>query len=156
MVGHVMVALGGSGTMGQLLDVHLLESPPLVAGLAQQHQLLVTAAQLSATRTALADTEAALAVTRHRAELSEQQLQTLRKGSSELLLRHNATLADLDRLAARLAAEAARVVAAETAAAEAQLALATAQRRLRRTREGGQEVAAAARDMHDTVCALRE
>lgn len=54
--------------------VHLLESPPLVSGLAQQHSLMGLAAQLSATRAGLADAEAALAVTRHRAELAEQQL----------------------------------------------------------------------------------
>ncbi|GLC64343.1 hypothetical protein PLESTF_000151200 [Pleodorina starrii] len=156
LVGHVMVALGGSGPMGHLLDMHLLESPPLVAGLAQQYRLMSTAAQLSATQAGLADMEAALAVTRHRAELAEQQLQVLREGSSELLARHNAALADIDRLKARVAAEAVRLVAAEATTAEAQLALATAERRLRRTREGGQEVAAAARDMHDIVCDLRE
>lgn len=75
LVGHVLVALGGSGPLGPLLDVHLLESPPLVAGLAQQYKLMATAAQLSATQAGLADTTAALAVTRHRAELAEQQLQ---------------------------------------------------------------------------------
>ncbi|GIM00701.1 hypothetical protein Vretimale_5653 [Volvox reticuliferus] len=156
LVGHVMVALGGSGPMGPLLDMHLLESPPLVAGLAQQYRLMAMAAQLSATQAGMADMKAALEVTRHRAEISEQQLQMLREGSTELVTRHNAALGDIDRLKARLAAESARVVAAEATTAEAQLALATAERRLRRTREGGKEVAAHARDMHDTVCDLRE
>ncbi|GFR47091.1 hypothetical protein Agub_g8661, partial [Astrephomene gubernaculifera] len=156
LMGHVMVSLGGSGPMGPLLDVHLLESPPLLAGLAQQQRLVETAAVLSATQAAVADTEAALAVTQHRAEMAEQQLQVLRERSAELLSRHNAALADINRLKALVAAESVRVVAAEAATAEAQLALATAERRLRRTREGGQEVAAAARDMHDTVCDLRE
>ncbi|KAG2441016.1 hypothetical protein HXX76_003869 [Chlamydomonas incerta] len=156
LVGHVLVALGGSGPLGPLLDVHLLESPPLVAGLAQQYKLMATAAQLSATQAGLADTEAALAVTRHRAELAEQQLQTLRERSAELVERHNAALQDLDRVKQRLAGETARVVAAEVAASDARLALATVERRLRRTREGGHEVAEAARDMHDTVCDLRE
>ncbi|GLI65448.1 hypothetical protein VaNZ11_008828 [Volvox africanus] len=156
LVGHVMVALGGSGPMGPLMDMHLLESPPLVAGLAQQYRLMAMAAQLSATQAGMADMKAALEVTRHRAEISEHQLQVLRDGSTDLVTRHNAALADIDRLKARLAAESVRVVAAETATAEAQLSLATAERRLRRTREGGKEVAAHAQDMHDTVCDLRE
>eukprot|EP00198_Chlamydomonas_reinhardtii_P011691 XP_001701028.1 predicted protein [Chlamydomonas reinhardtii] len=156
LVGHVLVALGGSGPLGPLLDVHLLESPPLVAGLAQQYKLMATAAQLSATQAGLADTTAALAVTRHRAELAEQQLQTLRERSAELVERHNAALQDLDRIKQRLAGETARVVAAEAVASDARLALATVERRLRRTREGGHEVAEAARNMQDTVCDLRE
>ncbi len=82
--------------------------------------------------------------------------QTLRERSAELVERHNAALQDLDRIKQRLAGETARVVAAEAAAADARLALATVERRLRRTREGGHEVAEAARDMHDTVCDLRE
>ncbi len=48
------------------------------------------------------------------------------------------------------------MAAAAAQTAEARLAAATAERRLRRTREGGREVAAAAHDMHDTVCDLRE
>ncbi|KXZ56238.1 hypothetical protein GPECTOR_1g207 [Gonium pectorale] len=156
LAGHVMVALGGSGPMGPLLDMHLLESPPLVAGLAQQYKLMTMAAKLSAVQAGMADVEAALAVTRHRADTAEQQLQLLRERASDLVSLHNAALADIDRLKSRVAAEAVRVVAAEAATADAQLALATAERRLRRTREGGREVAEAARDMHDIVCDLRE
>lgn len=70
--------------------------------------------------------------------------------------RHNAALQDLDRIKQRLAGETARVVAAEAVASDARLALATVERRLRRTREGGHEVAEAARNMQDTVCDLRE
>jgi hypothetical protein len=97
LVGHVMVAVGGSGPMGPLLDLHLLESPPLVAGLAQQYRLMATAAQLSATQAGMADMEAALAVTRHRAESAEQQLQVGGEATApsrpEPRLGHRTTLA---------------------------------------------------------------
>ncbi|KAG2486927.1 hypothetical protein HYH03_014426 [Edaphochlamys debaryana] len=156
LVGHVLVAVGGAGPLGPLLDLHLLESPPLVAGLAQAYRLMQTAAQLSAVQAGMADLDAALAVTRNRAELAEQQLHLLRDRSGELIDKWNLALTDIERLKQRVATEAVRVVAAEAATAQAQLALATAERRLRRTREGGKEIADAARDMHDTVYDLRE
>ncbi len=41
-VGHSCVLLGGSGALGPLGDIAMLECPAVTAGLAQQHRLLET------------------------------------------------------------------------------------------------------------------
>lgn len=46
LMGHVLVAVGGSGPLGPLPDVHVLESPALTGALAQQHKLVMASAQL--------------------------------------------------------------------------------------------------------------
>lgn len=45
-MGHACVLLGGSGSLGPLEEVHLLENPAITAGLVQEQKLLLARREL--------------------------------------------------------------------------------------------------------------
>ncbi|KAF5841893.1 hypothetical protein DUNSADRAFT_10330 [Dunaliella salina] len=146
--GPFCLMLGGCGPLGPLPGLHLLESPPAVAGIVQQHRLVGLANRLNRATSECGRLHARLTVAEHEAAQGKEQLQAVHEQSAVLVARHNAVCEDASALRTALAHERGLTAGAQAAMREAQLAAAAAERRLQRARQGGQEVAEAAQVLH--------
>lgn len=154
--GPFCVLLGGSGPLGPLSGVHLLESPAMAGGLAQQQHLAGLLADASALAARCGQLEADLRLAQAGAEAAAQQVRAVEERCVGLVQAHNKVIEDAEALRAALAAAEEARRKAEEAAQEAKLAAAAAERRLARARQGGREVAAAAEGLHAELQEARE
>ncbi|KAG1652947.1 hypothetical protein FOA52_005226 [Chlamydomonas sp. UWO 241] len=142
------VLMGGTGALGPLGQVHLMESPGVAAGLAQQQALLHTRRELSSAQATGVQLQVALrlaALDRARAlESAGAAEERAVRAAVDRVLAEKA-VADLElELAASAALAAKRLAAQQAAVAEA----ATLARRIARARAGGMQVAGEAEALH--------
>lgn len=150
-VGHMLVLLGGATPLGPAGDVHLLVNGALLQGMVQNQRVLSTVQRLAGSEARAARLAAEAATAKSSEEKALQQVAALKQRAAHVVSSYNSAVADVEALKDALQREHREAAAANSAARAATQKAATLARRLARAKEGGGEVAAAARELWEQL-----